>query len=90
MKAQVATYSHSIISASFPSEGTPPKRARVSGPGPARGSYRAGAALSQQMAALLHMPELHSPRHAHCQRPGTPHSILKVLLTKYRAGGTYV
>ncbi|XP_026732678.1 protein ELYS isoform X2 [Trichoplusia ni] len=68
----------SIISASLPSEGTPPKRARVSGASPARGSYRAGAALSQQMAALLHMPELHSPRHAHCQRPGTPHSILKI------------
>ncbi|XP_052749995.1 protein ELYS isoform X2 [Galleria mellonella] len=61
-------------------EGSPPKRARREG-GTARapGGARVSAALGEQLAALLHLPEQHTPPRAERQlRADTPHSILKV------------
>ncbi|CAH2039840.1 unnamed protein product, partial [Iphiclides podalirius] len=46
------------------------------GGGSPRGTFRASRQLSEQMAALLDMPEANSPRREE-SRAGTPHSILK-------------
>ncbi|CAG4950746.1 unnamed protein product [Colias eurytheme] len=69
----------SYLSEQKPNDSTPAKRARLdlSPKTPNKSGVKVSQKLSEQIATLLDMPDVESPRYKHNNRPETPQSILK-------------